>query len=304
METETIRVHAPSTVVFVCGGQHEPGLERPANLRDAFLRIHSKSDASYKVMLAESSNPFELDAGYKDLFQFESDIAQVVGLILLFVESAGSFAELGAFAALETVAPNLLAVMDDVYYGDTSFIRNGPIRFLENQHGAESVLVLDRNEVGISNTGTFEDLNLVTLTSAVLEPVASRLSRNPKWQKLDPLNSGHRILTVVGLCQEFGALTIGEIRNQLGILGLAADRLSNHLFCAEIFTWIVKIRKGNNIYYAATGGEIALDYSFKSEARTKNHLRWRSQIRDYWKEHDRSRHNAIQDGVARWNAPK
>jgi hypothetical protein len=52
------------------------------------------------------------------------------GAILLFAESAGSLAELGAFAALKTVAPSLIAVLSDYYYEQSSFIRNGPVKYL------------------------------------------------------------------------------------------------------------------------------------------------------------------------------
>jgi hypothetical protein len=71
----------------------------PTTLRDAFYRIVSATAPKFKIVLAEDAAPLTSEAGYSDLFSFESDIAQLVGLILLFAESPGSLAELGAFAA-------------------------------------------------------------------------------------------------------------------------------------------------------------------------------------------------------------
>jgi hypothetical protein len=137
MKPETLRLHAPSSIVFLCGGVIDSDAATPLGLRDAFLRVTRTIPNAYKIILAERAQPLTAEAGYNDLLSFESDIAQVVSLILLFAESAGSLAELGAFAALQTVAPKLLVVLGDYYYNKSSFIRNGPIRFLETKHGEE-----------------------------------------------------------------------------------------------------------------------------------------------------------------------
>ena len=111
IKVESLRVRSPTSVVFLCGGAIDDNLAEPDVLRDAFYRLASKLELDYQVILAEKAEPLTADAGYHDLLSFESDIAQIVGLILLFAESAGSLAELGAFAALESIAPSLLAVL-------------------------------------------------------------------------------------------------------------------------------------------------------------------------------------------------
>src|SRR5690606_32043688 len=134
--------HIPTSIVFLCGGVLSKTSRKPKMLRDAFYRLEKDTETNYRIVLAEEAKPLTSEAGYKDLLEFEQDIAQVVGLIVLFVESAGSLAELGAFAALPTVAPSLLAVVDEHYYFQESFVKNGPIKFLENKHGEEWVLSL------------------------------------------------------------------------------------------------------------------------------------------------------------------
>lgn len=297
MKPDSLRVHAPTSVVFLCGGLIEPALSSPVMLRDAFFRIARSTTLTYKVVLAEDAEPLTADAAYRDLFMFESDIAQVVGLILLFAESPGSLAELGAFAALRTVAPSLLAVLDDYYYEQVSFIRNGPVRFLENEHGEEWILVLDRKDVGMDERGRISSFNRAALSAALLPAIERRLAARPAWQKFDRENSGHAIMLMTGLCQEFGALTISEIKEYLATFGLINQRLTNYIYCAQLLGWLQKVRKGNHIFYVASPGEPALDYNLEANIVSRDKLRWRSDVRAHWQKNDPARHRAITDVV-------
>lgn len=79
MNIETLSVHAPTSVVFLCGGAIQSTEDPPLMLRDAFYRASMGSAQRYKLILAEEAKPLDTDAGYSDLLSFESDIAQVVG---------------------------------------------------------------------------------------------------------------------------------------------------------------------------------------------------------------------------------
>ena len=264
-------------------------------LRDVFFRTITPTAYPYKIILAEAADPLTTEAGYNDLFLFESDIAQIVGLILLFVESAGSIAELGAFAALGSVAPSILAVLSDLYYEQSSFIKRGPILFLEKKYGEEWILSLDHNEVGIADDGSILGLNVKAFMDNVVPAVEKRLQARNNWSKVDTTNNGHCILCMTGLCQEYGALTVTEIKEYLEFLGFIDARVSNYLYCAQLLGWLRKIRKGNNIYYAATGGDNALDFTLNGSGHDK--IRLRSDIRAYWRDNERPRHNAIADVI-------
>lgn len=267
----------------------------PRALRDAFHRAIQGQVQGFSIILAEGAKPLEAEAGYTDLFQFESDIAQIVGLILLFAESAGSLAELGAFAALETVSPRLLAVLDDFYYNEVSFIRNGPVRYLENKHGEEWITVLERSHLGIDDHGDITNLNATALASSVLPAIKKRLAMNDRWAKFDAKSDGHVIMLIAGLCQEYGALTITEIRSYLDILGVKEPRLKNFTYCAQILGWMTKVRKGNHIYYVSNGGDPAIDYTVEGDGRPHDKVRWRADVRAYWNAHDGTRLRAISD---------
>lgn len=295
---ESIRVHPPSSIVFLCGGKLEDQTSPPKMLRDVFYRLVPGAGQKFRIILAEDATPLNTDAGYSDLLSFESDIAQVVGLILLFVESPGSLAELGAFAALDTIAPSLLAVLDDHYYAQSSFIRNGPLKFLETKYGEEWVAVLERKHVGIAEGGGIQDLVPKHFAESILPVVAGRLATRSGWHKFDRGSSGHVILLITGLCQEFGALTISEIREFLLHFGLVEQRLSNFLYCTELLGWIRRVRKGHHIFYVAASHDPALDYHLVVGAPFRDKVRWRSEIRAYWHDKDAPRLRAIGEVVS------
>lgn len=274
-----------------------PENQAPVVLRDAFYRLTKDHQTGFQIVLAEQAKPLTSDAGYDDLLSFESDIAQVVGLILLFAESAGSLAELGAFAAMPTVSPSLLAVVDDHYYQQGSFIKNGPIKYLEKKHGDEWVVSLERSIIGIDAQGKIGGLNerefLRTLEPAIKKRLAGEVIRS----KFDPNASGHLILLLVGLCQECGALTISEIRECFEILGAKPARMNNLIYCAELLGWLKTVRKGNNIFYVGVPEDLAIEFQLTGGNIEKDGVRRRLLMREYWKENDPSRFRAITETI-------
>jgi hypothetical protein len=56
-----------------------------------------------------------------------------------------------------------------------------------------------------------------------------------------------------------------------------------------------RVRKGNHIFFVFTGLENAVDYHLVEDAPFKEKIRWRSDIRAFWKNHDTARFNAISE---------
>lgn len=300
IDPSSLRVHRPSSIIFVCGGVTDTAAPNPISLRDCFLRIaNSGGLPTHKVVIAEAGAPLQTDAGYSDLFQFENDIAAAVSLILLFSESPGSLAELGAFAALPSVAKRLLAVIDDTYYEQESFVRNGPIRFLEGEIGDESVFRLERAEVGIDADGNTANVNLAALSDQLAPAINERIDGFAVEDSFDNHEYGHIVLLIAGLIYDYGAMKFNEIKEALGTLGidLSETRLRNLLYCNTIFGWTVKVKKGNNTFYVSTTSERAISFSQKKVGRRKvisdGGVRWRAKFREHWEKADRPRHNAI-----------
>lgn len=299
----TLRVHAPTAIIFVCGGPTNGTAIRPTSLRDAFLRFSDSSHfKDYQSLIAEELNAFFPRGQYNDILSFESDIAQISDTIVLFSESFGSAAELGAFVMVDEIARKLLIVIDDEHYNANSFISLGPVKMLENLFGDSAVCVLNRHSIGITNIRNIDSLNLSEFERIFTSSFHSRASSKKKEHTtLDNNRNGHIVKVIVGLIQHYGALTIEELDTYLYCINITKSEteLRNLLLCAEFAGWIVKDRRGLNTYYAATVENAALQYKFLNGSPIRDRIRWKSDIYAYWRTHDMDRFASIQQAAER-----
>lgn len=293
----SLRVYAPAPVLFLCGGKL--GIENPVppSFREAFTRVsHVEPFTRYSMLLAEEVNAFFPNGDYRDILTFEADVAQISELIVLFSESYGSAAELGAFAMVEEIAKRLLVVIDDGYYGDNSFIKLGPVRSLERRYGDHAVCVLNRQDLNLTSIGQLSSLNLPTFTQRMGAAVKTRSEASRDHTTFDAGRAGHVAKLIVGLIQHYGALCLDEIELFLERLAVITPRprILELLLCAEFVGWIVKDKRGLNTFYSARPGKDALSYRFRDGIGVINKERWRAAISDFWQQTDADRFSSIQ----------
>lgn len=116
----------PVDGLFVCGGPVSDGDGTLLSLRHCFLK--SPEISRLRVALAE--NVFRRLTQFSrlhDLLAVERHIAYLTRTILLFSESPGSIAELGAFSVLRECARKLCVVLDQPHATPGSFIYDGPV---------------------------------------------------------------------------------------------------------------------------------------------------------------------------------
>ena len=112
-------------VVFLCGGNPSPTRDA---LR-AYLERHSKqvvpfyAEAVWAVLAARAtaSNALEM----------EEKLAALADIVMVVVESPGTFAEIGAFAMSPGLRKKLLPILDQKHFGRESFIETGPVRWID-----------------------------------------------------------------------------------------------------------------------------------------------------------------------------
>ena len=111
--------------VFLCGAAYSENEYDKTNRGVIDKYLKSKSDDIF-IVLSERLWEDSFDSNI-DLLTFEEFLAEVSDAIILFVESPGSFCELGAFAYAEKLfSDKLIIVIDEKYNGDKSFIITGP----------------------------------------------------------------------------------------------------------------------------------------------------------------------------------
>ena len=124
LSPEHYRFRRISPVIFICGGLNSA----PRNTLRDYLK-HRRSDL--QIFYAEQV--WELISANPGLgaLKMESDLAALSDLIVIIVESPGTFAELGAFSHVEGLRKKLLPIVDQKYRGANSFINTGPIQWID-----------------------------------------------------------------------------------------------------------------------------------------------------------------------------
>ncbi|MGJ5078680.1 retron St85 family effector protein [Bradyrhizobium sp. HKCCYLS3013] len=299
LDANRIHVQVPTNVIFLCGGPISSLSEPiPLSLRDAFYKIIDNPILREReLMLAEdiTSEMVAFDK-YKNILELETDLAQIVELIILFCESEGSLAELGAFAVINEIAKRLFVVVREKHWEALSFIKLGPLRLIENQYGRESIYVVDDDDIGMRGNSA-SAVNPAILKDRLLVPLTVRLEKPREPTTFDATRSGHVIKLIVGLVQEYGALQQSEISHLLQILNVSQttdEAIQRYLFCAEKVEWLKRVSKGAIDYFVALAkaDDAAVIHS-KASAKEKHRPRRRLLIREHWQKTDQQRFRAI-----------
>lgn len=142
--------------------------------------------------------------------ELEGHLARLADAVIIIVESAGTLAELGAFANSPSLRAKILPILDVQYRNEESFVNTGPVRWVsEDSSFAPPIWV-----------------SLEQILAAALE-VDERLSRIPSAAKRAPASLAdsdkHLLFFVCDLVAVFGPCRSVEITRLLEELVPGAD---------------------------------------------------------------------------------
>lgn len=115
--------------IFLCGKGFDKNIKDSywSTNRGTIHRYMEKLLPDINIVLSEQLWEDGFDSKI-DLLTFEEFLAEVSDAIILFVESPGSFCELGAFAYADALfSDKMIIVLDEQYRDDRSFIATGPV---------------------------------------------------------------------------------------------------------------------------------------------------------------------------------
>lgn len=302
-DAKSLHVRAPSPIILLCGGPIDVSTPKPESLREAYTLVYGRAALKdYANVTPEEFKIFAPDGNYQDWLSFESEFAQIVDLIILFSESYGSVAELGAFAMVEEIALRLLVVMDDKNYADPSFVKLGPVRRLEAKYGKSAVCVLNRQDINIPDITRVADVNLDKFAATLVAAITKRKGDYKERTTFIPDRAGHLIKLIVGLIQHYGALTETEIDVLLFAMNLNVkpEKVTDYLLCAVNANWILKDKRGVEEYFCALPNRgPAIEYKLRKElpVEEKDRERWRARVIEHWKATDPDRFSSIQSAL-------
>lgn len=121
------RFRRSESIIFLCGGEKSIARDTLA----AYLRKHIPTTKFFYAEPVWEVIATRLKLG---ALAMEADVAKLADLVIIIVESAGTFAELGAFSNSDALRPKLLAIVDSKYSPpQKSFIALGPIHWIETE---------------------------------------------------------------------------------------------------------------------------------------------------------------------------
>src|SRR5687768_6000643 len=123
LRSEKYRFRSLNPVVFLCGGMDSPHRNTLRN----YLVAHQPE---FSVFYAEQVwNEIAVNTELSAL-QMEDHLARLADIVIILVESPGTFTELGAFSLSDDLRRKLLPILDARYQNTGSFIETGPIRWI------------------------------------------------------------------------------------------------------------------------------------------------------------------------------
>lgn len=295
MDLSASRVLNIPALIFLCGGPIETKPNRDSSLRALLLDRISQDHPELlkKVLLAEKANSWSKAARhYENLFELEGDLAYLSSIILLLVESPGSFAELGAFCNIDPLRAKLVAVLEHAHENDESFIQDGPVALMK-KHNPQSVLLYPwlkpQDEYG---RRALDELEAQTTVEELVRLVVRNQANLKKEEKFDNANPGHIILLVADFVKLGSAVKLGEIENFLRGARLESEisNLDRHLFLLERLELIDKTHYGHKTYYVGKENpKEFVRYSVSGKQKTADRMRLRSDLAQILKPLDADR---------------
>ena len=136
------RVDKSKPITFVCGGNNRNGV---LALRHQFLEKICGPPRRILPVLSEQAFPHQLHEG--NLQRFEKFLAKTADCVLIFVESPGSFAETGLFAAAPKIVEKTLIINTRKQSEKPSFLNLGPIKVIRKTSRFDAIFDLGRKAV-------------------------------------------------------------------------------------------------------------------------------------------------------------
>lgn len=285
--------------IFLCGGETNIRSHEPVSIRDAIYRELAKnSEIEKRIRVAEHYKDWSHESVYRDLVSFERHLAELSSVIVLALESPGSIAELGLFSIVDEFQGKLLIFIETDHYKSSSFIKLGPVDYLEKIHGNSAEC--HRWMVAIDRQLKFDAKAAQELQPELADAVLKRAKKPTPEHTFRPTSWLDTALLVCDLLSLCSALTLREMRSILERLNhaKAESELRQHLFLLERVGLIAVEPKGDQRFYI--GIEDRQFYKFHMQEGTIDLSRFRAdQIADY-AQNDKKRFRAIQETRSRY----
>jgi hypothetical protein len=159
-------------IIFLCGAK---GSADRLSLR----RYIRQTDHQLLVFFAEDAWEHVKPLRKLNALQLENELGAFADALVIIVESAGTIAEVGAFAASERLRKKLLLLLLEEHQGADSFIQHGPIAWHDKDSRFAPAIYYQRERIALSGDDVLSRLQKITNRGRPEEARREQLSANP-----------------------------------------------------------------------------------------------------------------------------
>lgn len=247
---------------------------KPKSQRAAFYRwvFENRPDLKELLLIPENFDDWSDFDTYSDLLLFEMDLGYLTSAVLVFLESPGSIAELGAFSQIASLSERLVIVVTDDRHPKKSFISLGPIRSIQaTQKHPNSVCVIPpvKADQLIAHIPVIVDM---------LDQKRQRIHTNVGFKSE---NTQHQILLILDLVNLFLVIQKTELQQLVAHFGrpIKMPRLNQILFMLAKAELVTCQHYGKNEYFLPKNfKKIYIDYTAKAGESSFKRERTKTQI--------------------------
>ena len=173
----------------------------------------------------------------------------------------------------------------DNYTHEDSFIKLGPIKYIESEYGKEKIRHYRWSEDKDDHNSVYLDeerLIEIGIATDIKDDILTWLSEIPKEQNLDEKVPGHLILLIYDIIDIMKIVKMGEIETVLNILGfqITEKDIRKYLFILTKLDLVIEEPFAGATYYATIISKPFIKYKYTKEASIKDRMRWQIFFRE------------------------
>jgi len=207
--------------------------------RDYFLKYANKNLKNYLFLKAEDFMS-HIDSE-KDLLEVEEELSRYSDCILIFLESIGSYVELGAFATKDELCKKILLINLEEFREEESFINRGPVKRIQLKSIFEVIYCKEFNDIASKFSEIEESISKI-------EPGKGHSIKVGNLEEFNSLPPKEKFLFIHDLIYLLQPITPDELRDFLNYTYKTAETFISFEFETALLLAVKMITKHEGHY--------------------------------------------------------
>lgn len=276
LNVDSLRILSrPKPDIFLCGGSADSSVRR---LFMEYARLNSVDFYSRLVLAEEVIKSWFRSDSYDNLLELENDLASIASIVPIFLESPGSFAEVGAFSCIDDLIKKILVFQDEKYFDRDSFLNLGPLHKICKKCGKDSVLYYSWDNIALY----FDDIK---------DNIIKKLNVKEKRFYKDRIGDiSILVIEILNLSQLAKRNDIKCVLDSSKI-DISLKDLDKIFYMLSRMHCIREIHAGQSRYYKSLCKDKMLKLAFNQSTSIRNIQEWQFKISQYYSASDRNWNN-------------